>query len=407
MQPALAENTHADAFASRPAWRRYGVAVVASMVAILLRAVVDPWLGDRSPFMTLALGYVVAAWYGGTGPGWVATVLTTAGGLVLFVDPRGLLVLADTAEQLRVGSTLGLGMLASWVIGSRTQALEGERWTAARLREREAEVRRTSEQLLDRTRDLESFTHAVSHELRTPLRHLRAFADALVEDCATSVDPVALEHAACIATAGERMERLIADLLAFSRVSHGAIPTEPTAVDDVVALALDELAPEITRRGARIETHLACDVVLGHGPTLARALTNLLDNAIKYVPDERTPTLRIESEVVEDRGRITVIDNGIGVDAADLPRAFGMFVRLHASDEVPGAGIGLALVARAAERMGGTTGARSEVGSGSAFWIELARPTGMPHEEDDVGRAHHPAGRGQPLRRPAAAAVGA
>jgi signal transduction histidine kinase len=113
--------------------------------------------------------------------------------------------------------------------------------------------------------------------------------------------------------------------------------------------------------------------VIGHGPTLAQVLANLVANAIKFVPPERTPDVRIQAEPRDGRVRLWVEDNGIGIALEHHERIFRVFERLHRAAEYPGTGIGLAIVRKAMERMGGGSGLESEPGRGSRFWIELPR----------------------------------
>ena len=113
--------------------------------------------------------------------------------------------------------------------------------------------------------------------------------------------------------------------------------------------------------------------VIGHGPTFAQVLANLVANAVKFVPPERTPEVRILAEPRDGQVRLWVEDNGIGIAPEHHERIFRVFERLHRAIEYPGTGIGLAIVRKAMERMGGRSGVVSEPGRGSRFWIELPR----------------------------------
>jgi len=136
---------------------------------------------------------------------------------------------------------------------------------------------------------------------------------------------------------------------------------------DVVLLMADQLHS----RGALVRIDEGCDVAKANRILLRQALTNLLSNAIKFVAPGITPDVRISVRRIENRIRLGVEDNWIGVEPQYLDRMFGLFQRLNRQEDYPGTGIGLAIVRRSVERMGGEVGVRSEPGKGSLFWIEL------------------------------------
>src|SRR6185295_17509937 len=111
--------------------------------------------------------------------------------------------------------------------------------------------------------------------------------------------------------------------------------------------------------------------VVGHGPILIQVFVNLLSNAVKFVPPSTIPRVRIRVEARRDRKRIVIEDNGIGIAPEHQERIFGIFERLNRTEEFPGTGIGLAIVRRAVERLGGAVGVESQAGQGSRFWVEL------------------------------------
>lgn len=158
--------------------------------------------------------------------------------------------------------------------------------------------------------------------------------------------------------AGQRMERLIEDVLALSRLSRQDITLAPVDVERVLREVLDQ--PELQPPQAEVAIISPLLPVLGHELSLAQALSNLLGNAIKYVAPE-----------VQPRVRLWVEDNGIGIPRAAQDQVFEIFHRLHRSEEYEGTGIGLAIVRKAIERLGGAVGIESEPGQGSRFWIEL------------------------------------
>ena len=113
--------------------------------------------------------------------------------------------------------------------------------------------------------------------------------------------------------------------------------------------------------------------VIGHDASLTQCLTNLLDNAVKFVRQGVTPQVRVSTEVREDCVRISVKDNGIGIDASGQQKLFAVFQRLATAQSYQGTGVGLAIVRKAAERMGGSVGVESAPGQGSTFWVQLPK----------------------------------
>lgn len=217
---------------------------------------------------------------------------------------------------------------------------------------------------------LEAFGYTVSHDLRAPLRALHGFAAALLEDC-QALSPECAGYARHIVQAAERMEALIGDLLAYARLARERPPTQPVDLGSVVAEALEPLAPEVARRGARVEVRGELGAALAHRPTLVQVVQNLLSNALKFARPGAAPRVRVRAERRDGRRRLWVEDEGIGVSLADQARIFEAFERLHGDDEFPGTGIGLAIVRKGVERMGGAAGVESAPGRGSRFWIDL------------------------------------
>ena len=135
--------------------------------------------------------------------------------------------------------------------------------------------------------------------------------------------------------------------------------------------AIQQLEAVVAERNARIEVADDLPRVRANRTALAQAITNLLSNAIKFVPEGIAPRVRVYAEAIEAAVRVWVADNGIGIDPENRERIFTAFERLHGVEEYPGTGIGLAIVRKGVERMGGRVGVESEPGQGNRFWIEL------------------------------------
>ncbi len=230
-----------------------------------------------------------------------------------------------------------------------------------------------NEELREINAKLEAYGYSVSHDLRAPLRHMRGFAQALLEDYGVRLDSLGRDYAARIVTAGERMDQLIQDLMDYSRFGRAHLELKPVSLASVVSDLLDQMEAELRKRGAQVTVERPLTDVLGHRIALEQVLMNLLRNAVKFVPAQVKPEVRISAEERDGWIRLWVRDNGIGIPAEQKEHIFEIFQRAPDSDAYPGTGIGLAIVATAVARMGGHVGVESSQDNGSAFWIELKK----------------------------------
>jgi len=226
-------------------------------------------------------------------------------------------------------------------------------------------------QLAASNKELESFAHTVAHDLRAPLRAMNGFATALLEDHAEKLDEVGQEYLRRIARASARMDVLIQELLQYSRLSIEDPPLEPVSLRAVLDGQLTLLDGEIARTGATVTLDVGDTRVLGHATSLGLVFGNLLTNAMKFVAPGERPCVRVGVEPRPGRVRVWVEDAGIGIAAEHHQRVFKVFERLHRDDAYAGTGMGLAIVRKATERMGGLVGVESTPGVGSRFWVEL------------------------------------
>jgi signal transduction histidine kinase len=202
---------------------------------------------------------------------------------------------------------------------------------------------------------------------------MHGFSQILLEDYGPTLGPPGRELAERISAAGERMDTLIKDLLAYSRLTREEIRISDLDLDAVVRDILLDMAKELAESGASVSIEDKLPRVQGHAVTLSQALTNLLGNAIKFVAPGTAPRVKIRAEPRGDMIRLWIEDNGIGIAPEHSTKLFRLFERLHGRERYPGTGIGLAIVRRALERMGGTSGFVSRLGQGSRFWIELPK----------------------------------
>lgn len=251
-----------------------------------------------------------------------------------------------------------------------TERKQREQQTRLLNKELEARIQERTAALRESNTQMEAFCYSVSHDLRAPLRSMQGFSRALLDDYGDILPQEGRDFARRIVAASEHMDGLLADVLAYSRLTRQELKPEIVDVAEVVEDAKLHLIAEVRQRDAVIETIAKCRVRANRA-VLELILMNLIENAIKFVPKERQPRVRVEAELRDRACRIWVRDNGIGISPEHHQRIFRIFERLHGVESYPGTGIGLALVQKAAERMGGSCGVESAPGEGSAFWIEL------------------------------------
>jgi PAS domain S-box-containing protein len=230
---------------------------------------------------------------------------------------------------------------------------------------------RTAELRLSNTQ-LETFVYSIAHDLRAPLRTMQGFSQLLVQEHEAGLSVQARDYSNFINSAAQTMDNLLADLLDFSHISQQKIELLPVALDAAVKEVLAICEQEIKNSAARVENSPSWPVVMAHATTLRQVLVNLVSNALKFVASE-PPLVRLWSEELPGGIiRLWVEDNGIGIAPEFQKRIFQVFQRLHTT-QYAGTGIGLAIVEKGVERMGGRVGVVSAPGKGSKFWIELAK----------------------------------
>ncbi|MEG3934749.1 MULTISPECIES: CHASE3 domain-containing protein [unclassified Microcoleus] len=273
--------------------------------------------------------------------------------------------------------------------------------------ERRVELR--TNQLQAANEELEAFTYTVAHDLRAPLRGMQGLAEALLEDYRDILDELGQEYAQQIVNSGQQLEELIEDLLAYSRLSRTDLSLQVLDLESAVVEAIAMVKADAKSSHAQIIVQSPLPAVIAHRVTLIQVIANLLTNAIKFV-EGVSPQVQIWAEELElpqegqtdrdtggelERGtvgqwehsqllmtspllpvgfiRLWVEDNGIGIAPEHQKRIFGVFERLHGIESYPGTGIGLAIVKKGVDRMGGQVGVESQLGQGSRFWIQLRK----------------------------------
>ncbi len=232
------------------------------------------------------------------------------------------------------------------------------------------EQKRAERELVRSNAELSSFAYLAAHELKSPLQILSGFAALLDRAHGPQLDPQAREFVGWIMDGAGRMDRLIEDLLGYCSVDSDDVTVVPVALGDAVGEALGQLEHEIQRRDAILIVDRLPSVA-GDPVQMVQLFRNLLANALKFVPDDRRPQLRVWAQRGVDAWTVTVADNGIGVEDGARERIFAMFERLHPRERFKGTGIGLAICKRIVERRGGTIWVEPNPSGGSRFRFVL------------------------------------
>ncbi|HSU57129.1 MAG TPA: ATP-binding protein [Candidatus Dormibacteraeota bacterium] len=240
----------------------------------------------------------------------------------------------------------------------------------------EQRVHERTRELHESNKQLESFCYSIAHDLRGPLRAMAGFGAALQQSFGQKLGALGADYIERIIGAAKQMDELIHDLLEYGRFNTSVmIPTRIDA-EDVLNRVLASLESSIQESNATIERKKPLPSIIGHRVALEATLANLLSNALKFVPAKRPPRVTIWPEEHEGQVSIWIQDNGIGIPPQHQAKIFEVFQRLHSPKDYPGTGIGLAIVSKAVQRMGGQVGVSSEPGKGSRFWINLPRAPG-------------------------------
>jgi len=251
-----------------------------------------------------------------------------------------------------------------------TELQEAREALASSHQELEKRVAERTSSLTEAIAQMEEFSYSVSHDLRAPVRAMQGYAQATLEDYGDNLDERGREYLNHIVRSGERMDRLVRDLLVYSRIARRDLQLQPVSLDSLVSDIVSHY-PEMQQPKAEITARGPLHSVIAHEPSLTQAISNLLNNAVKFVAPGVKPEVELYSERQGDRLRLWIHDNGIGIKPEYRSRLFGLFERIHNSKHYEGTGIGLAIVRKSVERMGGKVGMESN-GRGSKFWIELA-----------------------------------
>ncbi len=271
------------------------------------------------------------------------------------------------------GDGKGLAFLTIKDITERKNAEEALRDAKINL---EQEVDERTAQLLAKSKELENFCYSVSHDLRAPLRGIDGYSRLLLEEYYEQFDEEGRNFLKNVRVATKHMTDLIEDLLAYSRLERRGVSTAPIDLSSFVSNILDRC--HIGSKNICLTVEVGSFHVSVDREGLAIALRNLIDNAIKFSQYASEPAIEIRARATGSRCVLSVRDNGIGFDMRFYDKIFEIFQRLHRAEEYPGTGIGLAMVHKAMERMGGRVWAESQLGAGAIFYLELPLSGAIP-----------------------------
>src|SRR5215475_14134385 len=358
---------------------QYFVAIAATAVAFTARFVLEPALGDVAPLLVFTLSVVVAAWYGGLGPGLLATALGALLGIYFFIEPLYSFHAKNFAERIEQILFLVIGVSISMLSQARLSLLAKRQQLLAS----EQDARRAAE---DANRLKDEFLSTVSHELRTPLTAINGWALMLRGgrlDAAQSAR--ALET---IVRSAKSQNQLINDLLDVSRIIAGKMRLDviPIKLGSVIEAAIEAVRP-------------AAEAMYGDAERLQQVVWNLLSNAVKFAPNGGRVEVRLER--ADSYVEIAVTDNGQGIKPEFLPYVFERFRQENGGTnrQQGGLGLGLAIVRHIVELHGGTARVASEgLGKGATFTVALPIAQGRAESRDNAA-----GGRLAPINPPSLA----
>jgi signal transduction histidine kinase len=287
---------------------------------------------------------------------------------LISINDRGASATLARFSMIRI--RLMLALLGMGLAGLLATALVG-RWVARQVAHREAETQAAQQTLEARNRELDAFAGRVAHDIRGPLTALGLAAEQLATRLPPETPP-----AGAVRRSLHRMQSLVDDLLTLARLeAQAGGRCDPAAV---VAQVQEDLGARLVAERATVRVSVAPARVACSEGLLRQAVTNLLENAIKYRRAEAAPEVEISGRVAAGGYELRVSDNGVGMSSEDAARAFEPFFRAPRTQQIPGTGLGLSIVKRVAQASGGDLSLETRLGGGSTFVVHLPLSDGMP-----------------------------
>jgi PAS domain S-box-containing protein len=289
------------------------------------------------------------------------------------VDTNWVRVLSYSGAISRYGDGNGLAFLTIKDITERKQAEEALRDAKINL---EYKVNERTAQLVAKSKELENFCYSVSHDLRAPLRGIDGYSRLLLESYHERLDDEGRSFLKNVRAATKHMTDLIEDLLAYSKLERRTPSSTPVRLSTFISNILGQFQNVVGN--VRLTVKVDDFHVNADPDALAIALRNLIDNALKFSGHAPKPAIEILAHAGDGHCIISVRDNGIGFDMRFYDKIFEIFQRLHRIEDYPGTGIGLAMVQKAMERMGGRVWAESQLDAGAVFFLQLPLSSRSP-----------------------------
>ncbi|MBA3386808.1 MAG: GHKL domain-containing protein [Chthoniobacterales bacterium] len=292
---------------------------------------------------------------------------------------RGLLEERQRRAAQSVGNTTKIvliaGMINALVLALAWMTTRQEMHTRRQL---EGMLRHDAQELTALNEELEAFSYSVSHDLRAPLRHISGFADLLRQQLGGQLDEKARRYLSVIGESSHHMGVLIDELLAFARVGRAELQRSQVDLAALVQTVIRNLHASVEGRDVEWQIGALPEVQADAG-LLRQVWANLIDNALKYTRSRSGAVIEIGSTPQDGELLFYVRDNGVGFDPQYAGKLFGVFQRLHQTEEFEGTGIGLANVRRVIQKHGGRTWAEGQVDAGATFYFTLPLGiTGLP-----------------------------
>ena len=355
---------------------RYGLAVLSVSMALGGALLIERFHLRNITLFLCAIA--VVAWYGGTGAAVLALLLSCISFAYFFVEPSYTLYISRSTIPYFILFAL-FTSLVTWFSAVR-RSVEGE-LTERKRREQEIknlnlELAKHSTALEAINQELEAFAYSISHDLRAPLRHMAGYTELLQKKASSALDEKSNHYILMMLDSAKRMGNLIDDLLAFSRIGRAETQKTLFSLTQLVREALSEVRQDAEGRNIAWKVGALPDFY-GDRSMLRLVLVNLISNAIKFTRTRTQAEIEIGcADGNSDDLVVFVRDNGVGFDMKYVNKLFGVFQRLHQSDEFEGTGIGLATVQRIIHRHGGKVWAEGVVDGGATFYFSAPRLRG-------------------------------
>jgi signal transduction histidine kinase len=365
---------------------RYGFSVVSVAIALGVAFAFDEYQFRDVELPVLTVAIALTTWYAGTGPSVLAVLLSSALFDYFFTEPYYSFDIVGRDLPYFFIFTAWAAIVASFsavrrrIEDSLRQARDYLQAEVEQRRLRENEIRKLNQELGERAveleatnKELESFAYSVSHDLRAPLRHMIGYSELLQKQASSSLDEKSQRFIQTILDSAKRMGKLIDDLLSFSRIGRAETRTTDVDLKQLVEEVVAEIGQDTKDRDIawKIDALPACH---GDRSMLRLVVLNLVSNAVKFTRMRKLAEIEIgcvdpDTKEIE----LFVRDNGAGFDMQYENKLFGVFQRLHLSEQFEGTGIGLATVHRIIHRHGGKVRGEGVVDRGATFYFSLPK----------------------------------